>query len=110
MYVHYSDVVCPAGFSDHLTDQSSDKESGSGSQTDLRKIPSLPAPTDFLSNSGANSITKLMTPDAFMTPSASVRTHKLYVLLLCFLFINKQYRLYGSCLSFNIECSLQNSH
>ncbi|KAF3854408.1 hypothetical protein F7725_022463 [Dissostichus mawsoni] len=43
-----------------------------GSQTDLRKIPSLPAPTDFLSNSGANSITKLMTPDAFMTPSASV--------------------------------------
>lgn len=61
-----------AGFSDHLTDQSSDKESGSGSQTDLRKIPSLPAPTDFLSNSGASSGTKLMTPDAFMTPSTSV--------------------------------------
>ncbi|KAK5867892.1 hypothetical protein PBY51_012348 [Eleginops maclovinus] len=60
------------GFSDHLTDQSSDKESGSGSQTDLRKIPSLPAPTDFLSNSGGISSTKLMTPDAFMTPSASV--------------------------------------
>ncbi|XP_044048820.1 enhancer of mRNA-decapping protein 4 isoform X2 [Siniperca chuatsi] len=63
-----------AGFSDHLTDQSSDKESGSGSQTDLRKIPSLPAPTDFLSNSATNSGTmpKLMTPDAFMTPSTSV--------------------------------------
>ncbi|XP_078113900.1 enhancer of mRNA-decapping protein 4 isoform X2 [Sander vitreus] len=61
-----------AGFSDHLTDQSSDKDSGSGSQTDLRKIPSLPAPTDFLSNSGASSGTKLMTPDAFMTPSTSV--------------------------------------
>ncbi|XP_008284069.1 enhancer of mRNA-decapping protein 4 isoform X3 [Stegastes partitus] len=63
-----------AGFSDHLTDQSSDKESGSGSQTDLRKIPSLPAPSDFLSNSGAGSATmpKLMTPDAFMTPSTSV--------------------------------------
>lgn len=63
-----------AGFSDHLTDQSSDKESGSGSQTDLRKIPSLPAPTDFLSASGAGSgpMPKLMTPDAFMTPSASV--------------------------------------
>ncbi|KAM7396214.1 hypothetical protein PAMP_019271 [Pampus punctatissimus] len=61
-------------FSDHLTDQSSDKESGSGSQTDLRKIPSLPAPTDFLSNSATGSATmpKLMTPDAFMTPSASV--------------------------------------
>ncbi|XP_051239094.1 enhancer of mRNA-decapping protein 4 isoform X1 [Dicentrarchus labrax] len=63
-----------AGFSDHFTDQSSDKESGSGSQTDLRKIPSLPAPTDFLSNSAASSGTmpKLMTPDAFMTPSTSV--------------------------------------
>uniref|UniRef100_A0A8D0DI64 Enhancer of mRNA-decapping protein 4 n=1 Tax=Sander lucioperca TaxID=283035 RepID=A0A8D0DI64_SANLU len=47
---------------------------GSGSQTDLRKIPSLPAPTDFLSNSGASSGTKLMTPDAFMTPSTSVPT------------------------------------
>ncbi|KAI3371658.1 hypothetical protein L3Q82_024222 [Scortum barcoo] len=63
-----------AGFSDHLTDQSSDKESGNGSQTDLRKIPSLPAPNDFLSNAGPSSGTmpKLMTPDAFMTPSASV--------------------------------------
>ncbi|XP_040893401.1 enhancer of mRNA-decapping protein 4 isoform X1 [Toxotes jaculatrix] len=62
------------GFSDHLTDQSSDKESGSGSQTDLRKIPSLPAPADFLTNSGSGSgpMPKLMTPDAFMTPSTSV--------------------------------------
>lgn len=71
--VHF---VRPAGFSDHLTDQSSDKESGSGSQTDLRKIPSLPAPNDFLSNAGPGSGTmpKLMTPDAFMTPSTSVGT------------------------------------
>uniref|UniRef100_A0A671VER9 Enhancer of mRNA-decapping protein 4 n=1 Tax=Sparus aurata TaxID=8175 RepID=A0A671VER9_SPAAU len=71
-----SHSVYPAGFSDHLTDQSSDKESGNGSQTDLRKIPSLPAPTDFLSNSGTSSgvMPKLMTPDAFMTPSTSVRT------------------------------------
>ncbi|XP_069028886.1 LOW QUALITY PROTEIN: enhancer of mRNA-decapping protein 4 [Embiotoca jacksoni] len=62
-----------AAFSDHLTDQSSDKESGSGSQTDLRKIPSLPAPSDFLSNSsGGGAMPKLMTPDAFMTPSTSV--------------------------------------
>uniref|UniRef100_A0A7N6B5X5 Enhancer of mRNA-decapping protein 4 n=1 Tax=Anabas testudineus TaxID=64144 RepID=A0A7N6B5X5_ANATE len=59
-------------FSDHLTDQSSDKESGSGSQTDLRKIPCLPAPADFLSNSatGSGPMPKLMTPDAFMTPSS----------------------------------------
>uniref|UniRef100_A0A8D3CZT5 Enhancer of mRNA-decapping protein 4 n=1 Tax=Scophthalmus maximus TaxID=52904 RepID=A0A8D3CZT5_SCOMX len=65
--------VFPAGFSDHLTDQSSDKESGSGSQNDLRKIPSLPAPVDFLSNSVTGGpMPKLMTPDAFMTPSTSV--------------------------------------
>uniref|UniRef100_A0A3Q4G2I1 Enhancer of mRNA-decapping protein 4 n=1 Tax=Neolamprologus brichardi TaxID=32507 RepID=A0A3Q4G2I1_NEOBR len=58
-----------------LTDRIySDKDSGSGSQTDLRKIPSLPAPSDFLSNSGTGSgvMPKLMTPDAFMTPSTSV--------------------------------------
>uniref|UniRef100_A0A8C4E3Z3 Enhancer of mRNA-decapping protein 4 n=1 Tax=Dicentrarchus labrax TaxID=13489 RepID=A0A8C4E3Z3_DICLA len=73
---HSLHFACSAGFSDHFTDQSSDKESGSGSQTDLRKIPSLPAPTDFLSNSAASSGTmpKLMTPDAFMTPSTSVGT------------------------------------
>uniref|UniRef100_A0A669D575 Enhancer of mRNA-decapping protein 4 n=1 Tax=Oreochromis niloticus TaxID=8128 RepID=A0A669D575_ORENI len=58
-----------------LTDRiHSDKDSGSGSQTDLRKIPSLPAPSDFLSSSGTGSgvMPKLMTPDAFMTPSTSV--------------------------------------
>uniref|UniRef100_A0A8D0B2U9 Enhancer of mRNA-decapping protein 4 n=1 Tax=Sander lucioperca TaxID=283035 RepID=A0A8D0B2U9_SANLU len=72
IFLPHSDSQDGFGFSDHLTDQSSDKDSGSGSQTDLRKIPSLPAPTDFLSNSGASSGTKLMTPDAFMTPSTSV--------------------------------------
>ncbi|XP_060932302.1 enhancer of mRNA-decapping protein 4 isoform X2 [Limanda limanda] len=63
-----------AAFSDHLLDQSSDKESGGGSQNDLLKIPSLPAPADFLSNSvsGSGPMPKLMTPDAFMTPSTSV--------------------------------------
>uniref|UniRef100_A0A8C5H621 Enhancer of mRNA-decapping protein 4 n=1 Tax=Gouania willdenowi TaxID=441366 RepID=A0A8C5H621_GOUWI len=63
-----------AVFSDHLTDQSSDKESGNGSQTELSKIPSLPGPSDFLSNSANSSglMPKLMTPDAFMTPSTSV--------------------------------------
>ncbi|XP_033823629.1 enhancer of mRNA-decapping protein 4 [Periophthalmus magnuspinnatus] len=67
-FLPHSDSQDGFGFSDHLTDQSSDKDSGSGSQTDLSKIPSLPAPADFLTNSGA----KLMTPDAFMTPSTSV--------------------------------------
>uniref|UniRef100_A0A8C7R7A4 Enhancer of mRNA-decapping protein 4 n=1 Tax=Oncorhynchus mykiss TaxID=8022 RepID=A0A8C7R7A4_ONCMY len=50
----------------------SDKESGCGSQNDLRKIPALPAPADFMSPTGAAAMPKLMTPDAFMTPSASV--------------------------------------
>lgn len=73
-FLPHSDSQDGFGFSDHLTDQSSDKDSGSGSQTDLRKIPSLPAPTDFLTNSVASggSMPKLMTPDAFMTPSTSV--------------------------------------
>ncbi|KAM6946368.1 enhancer of mRNA-decapping protein 4 [Aplochiton taeniatus] len=65
------------GFSDHLTDMSveslsSDKESRNGSQSDLRLIPALPAPADFLSSPGGGAMPKLMTPDAFMTPSASV--------------------------------------
>uniref|UniRef100_A0A6Q2WSV4 Enhancer of mRNA-decapping protein 4 n=1 Tax=Esox lucius TaxID=8010 RepID=A0A6Q2WSV4_ESOLU len=64
------------GFSDNLTDMSveglsSDKESGCGSQNDLCKISALPAPADFLTPSGAAAMPKLMTPDAFMTPSAS---------------------------------------
>ncbi|XP_068595627.1 enhancer of mRNA-decapping protein 4 [Brachionichthys hirsutus] len=73
-FLPHSDSQDGFGFSDHLTDQSSDKESGSGSQTDLRKIPALPVPSDFLSNSGTSSgsMLKLMTPDAFMTPSTSV--------------------------------------
>ncbi|KAM4734819.1 enhancer of mRNA-decapping protein 4 isoform 2-T2 [Anableps anableps] len=73
-FLPHSDSQDGFGFPDHLTDQSSDKDSGSGSQTDLRKIPSLPAPSDFLSNSGppGGLMPKLMTPDAFMTPSTSV--------------------------------------
>ncbi|XP_060892264.1 enhancer of mRNA-decapping protein 4 isoform X1 [Labrus mixtus] len=74
VFLPHSDSQDGFGFSEHLTDQSSDKESDGGSQTDLRKIPSLPAPADFLSNSGNSNVTmhKLMTPDAFMTPSTSV--------------------------------------
>ncbi|XP_074533742.1 enhancer of mRNA-decapping protein 4 isoform X2 [Halichoeres trimaculatus] len=73
-FLPHSDSQDGFGFSDHLTDQSSDKESGSGSQTDLRSISMLPAPADFLSNSNTSSVAmpKLMTPDAFMTPSTSV--------------------------------------
>ncbi|KAK0149334.1 Enhancer of mRNA-decapping protein 4 [Merluccius polli] len=74
LFLPHSDSQDGFGSSDHLTDQSSDKDSGSGSQSDLRKIPSLPASTDFLSMSDAASVAmpKLMTPDAFMTPSTSV--------------------------------------
>ncbi|XP_059507616.1 enhancer of mRNA-decapping protein 4 isoform X3 [Stegostoma tigrinum] len=64
-------------FADRLTDISvegpaSEKGSSRGSQHDLRRIVDLPAPTDFLSVS--NDVKpKLMTPDAFMTPSTSLQ-------------------------------------
>uniref|UniRef100_A0A8C2KC89 Enhancer of mRNA-decapping protein 4 n=1 Tax=Cyprinus carpio TaxID=7962 RepID=A0A8C2KC89_CYPCA len=63
-------------FSDPLADlnveaMSSDKESGdSGSQNDLSKILALPTPADFMSPA-PSALPKLMTPDAFMTPSTS---------------------------------------
>ncbi|XP_051580107.1 enhancer of mRNA-decapping protein 4-like isoform X1 [Myxocyprinus asiaticus] len=65
------------GFSDPLADlnveaMSSDKESGdSGSQNDLSKILPLPTPADFMSPA-PSALPKLMTPDAFMTPSTSM--------------------------------------
>ncbi|XP_041124346.1 enhancer of mRNA-decapping protein 4-like [Polyodon spathula] len=64
-------------FADHLTDMSmeglgSDKESGRGSPHDLRRISDLPAPADFLSAT-SDFKPKLMTPDAFMTPSGSAQ-------------------------------------
>ncbi|XP_042556680.1 enhancer of mRNA-decapping protein 4 isoform X1 [Dipodomys spectabilis] len=43
-----------------------------GSQSDLRRIVELPAPADFLSLSNETK-PKLMTPDAFMTPTASLQ-------------------------------------
>ncbi|XP_059988465.1 enhancer of mRNA-decapping protein 4 isoform X2 [Lagenorhynchus albirostris] len=43
-----------------------------GSQSDLRRIVELPAPADFLSLSSETK-PKLMTPDAFMTPSTSLQ-------------------------------------
>uniref|UniRef100_A0A8C5A217 Enhancer of mRNA-decapping protein 4 n=1 Tax=Gadus morhua TaxID=8049 RepID=A0A8C5A217_GADMO len=76
LFLPHSESNDGFGSSDHLTDQSSDKDSSSGSESDLRKIQSLPAPTDFLSMSDAANVAmpKLMTPDAFMTPSTSVGT------------------------------------
>lgn len=65
------------GFSDPMADMnveamSSDKESGdSGSQNDLSKILPLPTPADFMSPA-PSAMPKLMTPDAFMTPSTSM--------------------------------------
>uniref|UniRef100_A0AAR2JMD7 Enhancer of mRNA-decapping protein 4 n=1 Tax=Pygocentrus nattereri TaxID=42514 RepID=A0AAR2JMD7_PYGNA len=88
-------------FADPLTDLSvealsSDKESGgSGSQSDLCKIPALPAPADFLSPAGS-AMPKLMTPDAFMTPSASVMPiiiSHVSIILLTRRLINKHFKL-----------------
>ncbi|KGL84009.1 Enhancer of mRNA-decapping protein 4, partial [Tinamus guttatus] len=64
-------------FPDHMADLSteglgSDKGSVHGSQPDLRRIADLPVPADFLSLSN-DAKPKLMTPDAFMTPSTSLQ-------------------------------------
>uniref|UniRef100_A0A8C0HF22 Enhancer of mRNA-decapping protein 4 n=1 Tax=Buteo japonicus TaxID=224669 RepID=A0A8C0HF22_9AVES len=53
-------------FGEHL------KGSVHGSQPDLRRIADLPVPADFLSLSN-DAKPKLMTPDAFMTPSTSLQ-------------------------------------
>ncbi|XP_068811685.1 enhancer of mRNA-decapping protein 4 isoform X2 [Struthio camelus] len=64
-------------FPDHMADLSteglgSEKGSVHGSQPDLRRIADLPVPADFLSLSN-DAKPKLMTPDAFMTPSTSLQ-------------------------------------
>lgn len=66
-----------AAFPDHLADLGTEGlglEQGSvhGSQPDLRRISELSVPVDFLSSS-ADMKPKLMTPDAFMTPSTSLQ-------------------------------------
>uniref|UniRef100_A0A7M4FEN0 Enhancer of mRNA-decapping protein 4 n=1 Tax=Crocodylus porosus TaxID=8502 RepID=A0A7M4FEN0_CROPO len=66
-----------AAFPDHLADLGteglgSEKGSIHGSQSDLRRISDLPVPADFLSLSN-DAKPKLMTPDAFMTPSTSLQ-------------------------------------
>uniref|UniRef100_A0A8C3HRS5 Enhancer of mRNA-decapping protein 4 n=1 Tax=Chrysemys picta bellii TaxID=8478 RepID=A0A8C3HRS5_CHRPI len=50
----------------------SEKGSVHGSQPDLRRIADLPVPADFLALSN-DAKPKLMTPDAFMTPSTSLQ-------------------------------------
>ncbi|XP_015729133.1 enhancer of mRNA-decapping protein 4 isoform X2 [Coturnix japonica] len=64
-------------FPDHIADLGteglgSEKGSVHGSQQDLRRIADLPVPADFLSLSN-DAKPKLMTPDAFMTPSTSLQ-------------------------------------
>ncbi|XP_039358465.1 enhancer of mRNA-decapping protein 4 isoform X1 [Mauremys reevesii] len=64
-------------FPDHLADLGteglgSEKGSVHGSQPDLRRIADLPVPADFLALSN-DAKPKLMTPDAFMTPSTSLQ-------------------------------------
>ncbi|XP_030313667.1 enhancer of mRNA-decapping protein 4 isoform X1 [Calypte anna] len=64
-------------FPEHLAELSteglgSEKGSVHGSQPDLRRIAELPVPADFLSLS-SDAKPKLMTPDAFMTPSTSLQ-------------------------------------
>ncbi|NXJ08802.1 EDC4 protein, partial [Odontophorus gujanensis] len=67
-------------FPDHIADLGteglgSEKGSVHGSQPDLRRITDLPVPADFLSLSN-DAKPKLMTPDAFMTPSTSLQQVK----------------------------------
>uniref|UniRef100_A0A8C6Z9J6 Enhancer of mRNA-decapping protein 4 n=1 Tax=Nothoprocta perdicaria TaxID=30464 RepID=A0A8C6Z9J6_NOTPE len=62
-------------FGEHLCSMEglgSEKGSVHGSQPDLRRIADLPVPADFLSLSN-DAKPKLMTPDAFMTPSTSLQ-------------------------------------
>ncbi|KAM9065205.1 enhancer of mRNA-decapping protein 4 isoform X1 [Sarcophilus harrisii] len=80
------DVVAPLpshsaredfGFGEHLPELNSEslasgQGSGQGSQADLRRIADLPVPSDFLSLTN-EAKPKLMTPDAFMTPSVSLQ-------------------------------------
>uniref|UniRef100_A0AAY4EUJ7 Enhancer of mRNA-decapping protein 4 n=1 Tax=Denticeps clupeoides TaxID=299321 RepID=A0AAY4EUJ7_9TELE len=78
-----------AGFPDHLADLgvdtlNSDKDSCGDSHNDMFKISALPAPADFLSPAASAAMPKLMTPDAFMTPSASVCAHRHLIHLVIF--------------------------
>ncbi|XP_026527780.1 enhancer of mRNA-decapping protein 4 [Notechis scutatus] len=84
--LHSPDMVTPVpphgsredfAFPDHLADigmegRGSEKGSIHGSQPDLRRISELSVPVDFLPPSN-DTKPKLMTPDAFMTPSTSLQ-------------------------------------
>ncbi|XP_060041276.1 enhancer of mRNA-decapping protein 4 isoform X5 [Erinaceus europaeus] len=70
----HEDFVLPTAFGESRSEMGSEGL-GSGthdSQPDLRRIVELPAPADFLSLSSETK-PKLMTPDAFMTPSTSLQ-------------------------------------
>uniref|UniRef100_A0A8C9VWD7 Enhancer of mRNA-decapping protein 4 n=1 Tax=Scleropages formosus TaxID=113540 RepID=A0A8C9VWD7_SCLFO len=76
LYCIHTKVPLLSGYVDHLAETGieglcSDKGSHFDSQNDLQRIPSLPTSVDFLSPVD-DAKPKLMTPDAFMTPTASV--------------------------------------
>ncbi|KAL4613659.1 enhancer of mRNA-decapping protein 4-like [Arapaima gigas] len=66
-----------SGSQDHfgygMEGSSVDRESGRGSQSELHGLPPMPTPADFLPSADTVKPT-LMTPDAFMTPTASIPT------------------------------------
>ncbi|XP_064436409.1 enhancer of mRNA-decapping protein 4 isoform X2 [Mirounga angustirostris] len=70
----HEDFTFPTAFGESRPELGSDGlgSSTQGSQPDPRRIVELPAPADFLSLSSETK-PKLMTPDAFMTPSASLQ-------------------------------------
>uniref|UniRef100_A0A8C9U7E3 Enhancer of mRNA-decapping protein 4 n=1 Tax=Scleropages formosus TaxID=113540 RepID=A0A8C9U7E3_SCLFO len=76
LYCIHTKVPLLSGYVDHLAETGieglcSDKGSHFDSQNDLQRIPSLPTSVDFLSPVD-DAKPKLMTPDAFMTPTASI--------------------------------------
>uniref|UniRef100_A0A8C3P7T5 Enhancer of mRNA-decapping protein 4 n=1 Tax=Chrysemys picta bellii TaxID=8478 RepID=A0A8C3P7T5_CHRPI len=92
-------------FPDHLADLGaeglgSEKGSVHGSQPDLRRIADLPVPADFLALSN-DAKPKLMTPDAFMTPSTSLQQVAGFPELrgLC---LNQPYEIWCSALSISL--------
>ncbi|XP_023618886.1 enhancer of mRNA-decapping protein 4 isoform X5 [Myotis lucifugus] len=70
----HEDFDFPTAFGESRPEMGSEGLSSAthGSQPDLRRIVELPAPADFLSLSSETK-PKLMTPDAFMTPSTSLQ-------------------------------------
>lgn len=74
MWLRPDSVTFPIAFGESRPELGSEglASAAHGSQPDLRRIVELPAPADFLSLSSETK-PKLMTPDAFMTPTASLQ-------------------------------------